>query len=130
MEMNFPHHDLPRAMLKQATDFRALLAHAIARQGNSETARVMLRGDWEKSELFEDDADFLEQRIEYFATSTPFKKQRATPQGAFFLLNRSKNDVELNCKDGVYQDASVNIKPANILSELSEQQAVHAGQEN
>ncbi len=130
MEMNFPHHDLPRAPLDKASDFGALLAHAIARQGMSETARAMLHRNAATEDMGQDEVNFLEQRIGYFAAGTTLKKHRTSPHGAFFLLNRSKKDAELNCEDAVYQNASANIKPVTIISELSDDQAVHAGQEN
>jgi hypothetical protein len=130
MEMNFPHHDLHRLTLDRVSDFHALLAQIIARQDKSETARVMLQSNRSVRIARKDEADFLVQRIGYFAASTTLKKQRTSPHGAFFLLNRNKKDVELNYEDAVYQNASVNIKPTKIISELSEVEAVPVGQEN
>jgi hypothetical protein len=130
MEMNFPHHDLPRATLERADDFRALLAHAISRQGNSETARAMLRSVRDENDACEDQGGFLEQRIAYFGVNTALRQQRVSPRGAFYVVNSSKNDVESNCKQAVYQDASVKIKSDSILPKSSDYPSVHAGQEN
>ena len=130
MEMNFPHHDLQRASIKSACDYRSFFAQAIARQGNSATARAMMMGSRDIGNECESAVSFLDQRIHYFAASTTLEKQKVAPHGAFFLLNRGKNDVELKSEQAVYQNASANIKFDGLISELSDHQAIHVGQEN
>jgi hypothetical protein len=103
MEMNFPHHEAPFGSVALGVDFRVLLTSAITRQGNSKTARAMQLG---MRDVCTDDnraVGFLDQRIYYFAGSTTLKIQKNPPHGAFYLLNRTKNDAELKCEDVVYQ---------------------------
>jgi hypothetical protein len=130
MEMNFPHHDVPIGIIDRACDFRVLIAEAINRQGNSATARAMLLQAHAVCTDNNHEADFLDKRIQFFAACTTLKNHKSAPHGAFYLLNRGKNNGETNYEDAVYQVASANIKLGHLISELSADQAIQVGQEN
>jgi hypothetical protein len=130
MEMNFPHTDSAREGASIMHDLNVLLASAISRQGNSETARAVILAMRQSDDAVQYRSDMLAARIHYFAGhSQPFINE-AAPFGAFLETNEMDNGEKANYDRPVYQDASMIGKDRVVETARSEIQTACVGQEN
>ena len=104
--MTFPHSVARREVANSGKRHRAMLAAAIARQANSQTARAVMLAARQnhQSESFVDD---IKKRIHYFGAENRSAKE---PLGSFWAARRAENTVHAEDESAVYQDASMNFK--------------------
>ena len=128
MEMTFPPLGQSQKNDSGHTELSTLLVTAITRQANAPTARAMvdMRRNSPRKRFWT--ADAVEQRIRYFAHPEELQILDGTqPRGAFFPMDRAELNDERNNEDGVYQDASANIKARAVEPAVAEIQPEHAG---
>ncbi len=130
MEMNFPHRHHANLTTLARTDFRALLASAISRQGNSFTVREMTISQAKKIATPETVACSLQERIDYFSSDVDRKQNSCAAFGAFSVDLAANSYAVHNYDHGVYQYASMKRKDQMINTDLSVDTAGFAGQEN
>jgi hypothetical protein len=111
MEMNFPHPASRQMVINDRRDYQTMLATAIERQANSQTARVMAVFGLEGHSTTLDNSDELARLIHYFGSDDHDAK---SPTGAFSTASCGKKLEEQICKSGVYQNASTNIKAHDL----------------
>lgn len=99
MDMNFPHREMQDG--RAATG--AILAHAMARQAGSPTARAMMFAVPAETAT----SDSVSERIHYFAGHA---HGRGKPFGAFFARTDSGKPNKSISESVVYQSASTNFK--------------------
>ncbi len=128
--MNFPHLETLSGLPAKGSDYRALLSAAISRQGNSQTARIMLISSNRKNDGPLTKDTIISERIRYFAARSGRFVKECAPHGAFFPLVDAEKTQNSICEDAVYQDASMNSKDRILLTSLSETQTAMSGQEN
>ena len=120
--MTFPHKVVRQQELGDQQGHRAILAIAIARQADSQTARAVAKLNDDAS----DSNDAINERIHYFGAHN---SETATPSGAFGSSHRIHDTVQSNCKNGVYQDASMNCKAHGLNGDWTREQFNQTGQE-
>lgn len=122
--MNFPHQALRQTAAHDRDDHRAMLATAIARQANSQTARAMATLSALPISSADARRDMVEQRIHYFGSGD---HSAHPPFGAFFTANSIPETVEPNIEQHVYQNASTNFKAHDLENDGTGEQSTDAG---
>jgi hypothetical protein len=130
MEMSFPHlHSNPEARIARQ-NYRALLASATSRQGNSPTGQAMVAAMHKPVSMKTICEDTVRPRIRYFA-AVPFPNSaECAPYGSFSTQDNNAFSKNANYDQAVYQDGLGNRKQNAVLMSLSELQTATPGQEN
>lgn len=107
MDMDFPHSELASGAVFARAEHRALLAHAIARQASSATARALFSAANSDADTAVTPQQMIRARINYFAN------QKGRIIGASFLpaiCIKSEREDE----NRIYQSALANRKASSL----------------